>query len=251
MRSNVEIKKSLLLIGSASAFVRRVLGLTVLFWMWQYLIRRIPAEEFVLYPISMGIVALMPLVQVALASGLGRYLTEAHARGDARRVTEITSTPHARAGRRRGRAPPPGGRVRLAHRALPRHRPPAGRDRAAALHAARDPHRAADRLRTVSPGLLRPPAIRAARLDRRGRGPPAHGIAGVPAHGARAGRAGDRCFRADRHERGDLCRPRLLDALAPRACASGSTPCAARSDGRSCRSEAGTGSTRRRRCCAR
>lgn len=88
----IQVSKRLLLINSGSTVVRRVLSVAVLFWMHQHLIRRIPTEEYVLLPVLMSVIALTPLISSALAMGLGRYLTEAHAAGDDRRVTEITST---------------------------------------------------------------------------------------------------------------------------------------------------------------
>ncbi len=92
MAVGVEISKRILLINSMSTVLRRILSLSVLFWMHQHLIRRIPIEEYALLPVLMSIVAFTPLLSNVLAGGLGRYLTEAYARGDERRVTQITST---------------------------------------------------------------------------------------------------------------------------------------------------------------
>ncbi|HED66110.1 MAG TPA: hypothetical protein ENJ09_11215 [Planctomycetes bacterium] len=92
MSPGVEISKKLVLINSASTLVRRALSITVLFWMHQYLLKRIPIEEYALLPVLMGVIAFTPLLSTLLAGGLGRYMTEAYARHDERRVTEICST---------------------------------------------------------------------------------------------------------------------------------------------------------------
>src|SRR2546422_1018991 len=92
MQSQVAISKRLVLINSASSVVTKVLSATVLLWMHRYLLRRISPEEYSLLPVVMSIVAFMPLLTVTLTAGLGRYVVEAYARGDERRVTQIVST---------------------------------------------------------------------------------------------------------------------------------------------------------------
>ncbi len=92
MATRVEISKRLLLVNSASTVVRRLLSIGVLFWMHQHLIRNIPVSEYALLPVVMGLVAFTPVLTTVISGGLGRFLTEAYARGDERRVTEITST---------------------------------------------------------------------------------------------------------------------------------------------------------------
>ena len=90
--AGVEISKRILLINSASNVVRRILNLTVLLWMHQHLVRNIPAEEYKLQPVLMGVLAATPLLVTVLQGGIGRYLTEAYARGDELRVTQIVSS---------------------------------------------------------------------------------------------------------------------------------------------------------------
>lgn len=92
MRPRVEVTKRILLINAGSSVLRHVLVLAAVFWMHPYLARRLDPEEYALHPLLFGIIGLTPLVSSALASGLGRYLTEAYAQDDDRRVTEITST---------------------------------------------------------------------------------------------------------------------------------------------------------------
>ena len=92
MAAHVEISKKLVLINSASSVVHKALDVTVMLWMHQHLIRRIPVEEYALLPVLLAIVAATPLLTTVLLGGLGRYVTEAYARGDERRVTQIVST---------------------------------------------------------------------------------------------------------------------------------------------------------------
>lgn len=92
MSSGVEISKRILAINSAGTVVRALLSVSVLFWMHQHLIRRLPQEEYVLLPVLMAVIAITPLISTVLAGGLARFVIEAHAKNEERRVTEITST---------------------------------------------------------------------------------------------------------------------------------------------------------------
>ena len=92
MNSQVEISKRLVFINSASSLVSRVLNVSVLIWMYQYLLRRISAEEYSLLPVLGSIMLFAPLLTTVLTGGLGRYIVEAYAKGDERRVTQIVST---------------------------------------------------------------------------------------------------------------------------------------------------------------
>jgi len=92
MKTHVEISKRLILINSASSIVARVLNIVVLVWLYQHLLRRITPEEYALYPVLMGVMEFAPVLTAILTGGLGRYIVEAYANGDERRVTQITST---------------------------------------------------------------------------------------------------------------------------------------------------------------
>jgi len=90
--SGVEISKRLVLINSASTVVRRVLTIGVQLWVVQYLVRGITAEEYSLIPVLSAVMVFAPLLTAVLTSGIARYVTEAYARGDEERVTQIVST---------------------------------------------------------------------------------------------------------------------------------------------------------------
>ena len=92
MSSRVEISKRIIAINSVGTVVRAMLSLSVLFWMHQHLIRHIDEEEYVLLPVLMAVMAFTPLLSTVLIGGLARFATEAYAKGDERRVTEITSS---------------------------------------------------------------------------------------------------------------------------------------------------------------
>lgn len=86
------LNKRALLANSASSVIARVLNVSVLLWMYQYLLRRIDPVEYSVYAVVVSIMAFSSLLTVTLTSGLGRYLVDAYARRDERRITQIVST---------------------------------------------------------------------------------------------------------------------------------------------------------------
>ncbi len=90
--SRIEISKKLVLINSASSLATRMLSLSVLVWLQQYLLKRISAEEYSLLPLLYSIMAFAPLITTVLTGGLGRFITVAYARDDDEEVTRIVST---------------------------------------------------------------------------------------------------------------------------------------------------------------
>jgi O-antigen/teichoic acid export membrane protein len=92
MAARVEISKRLALINSVSSVVTRVINISVLVWLYQYLLRRIDPDEYSLYPVVMSVMMLVPVLTTVFTSGIGRYVVEAYAKGDTRGVTQIVST---------------------------------------------------------------------------------------------------------------------------------------------------------------
>jgi O-antigen/teichoic acid export membrane protein len=91
--SRVEISKRLVAVNSASGVAAYVLSLSVLVWLQQHLIRRIPNDEYAIYVLVMSVIVfIVPLLTTVLTSGLARYVVEACAKDDEQRVTQITST---------------------------------------------------------------------------------------------------------------------------------------------------------------
>lgn len=92
MTEQVEISKRLVLINSASSIAVRFLNVSVLVWVHQYLLNRITAEEYAIYPVVASIMIFAPLFTSFLTGGISRFVIEAYARGDERRATEIVSS---------------------------------------------------------------------------------------------------------------------------------------------------------------
>ncbi len=92
MSAHVEISSKLVLINSISAVVQRLLSVSVLVWLQQYLVRRISAEEYGIYQVVLALLVFVPLVAAVFGSGLARFVTEAYAQGDFERVTRIASS---------------------------------------------------------------------------------------------------------------------------------------------------------------
>ncbi len=88
----VPISKRLILVNSASAMVTRLVSMSVLVWVHARLVRRISPEEYSLLAPILALLEFVPLATVVLTSGLGRFIVEAYARNDQRRVTAIVST---------------------------------------------------------------------------------------------------------------------------------------------------------------
>ena len=92
MAITVDISKRVVLINSISAACTRILRVTVLVWMYQYLLRRISQDEFAVYALVMAIMVFAPLFSSFFTSGIGRYVVEACARGDEKRATQVVSS---------------------------------------------------------------------------------------------------------------------------------------------------------------
>jgi O-antigen/teichoic acid export membrane protein len=92
MGTKVVISKRLVFINSVSGIAAQVLNISVLLWLQRYLLKRISTEEYATYPVLVSLIAFLPLLTVILTTGLGRFITEAYAKSDERRVTQIVST---------------------------------------------------------------------------------------------------------------------------------------------------------------
>jgi O-antigen/teichoic acid export membrane protein len=88
----ITISKRLVAINSVSAILSKILNMTVLFWMYQYLLSRIPAEEFAILPLIMSIIVFAPVFFSFFTGGLSRYAVEAYTNADFNLITQITSS---------------------------------------------------------------------------------------------------------------------------------------------------------------
>ena len=92
MTSRVEISKRLVLINTASGLLARVINVSVVLWLNAYLLRRISPDEYILLPVLMSIIVLLPLFTSFLTAGLGRFILAAYAQRNDCGVTQIVST---------------------------------------------------------------------------------------------------------------------------------------------------------------
>ncbi|MGB3246098.1 MAG: hypothetical protein WBB25_16310 [Sulfitobacter sp.] len=88
----INLSRRLVMVNSASAVLNRLLSVTVLIWLFQYLIQRIPVEEFALYPLVMAVMVVAPLFFSAFNGGLARFLIDAYAREDYQRARALLSS---------------------------------------------------------------------------------------------------------------------------------------------------------------
>lgn len=91
-QQNVTISKKLVAINSASSILAKIINMTVLLWVYQYLLKRIPAEEFAVLPVVMALMVFAPLFFSFFTGGLARYVVDAYAKGEFNRVTGIISS---------------------------------------------------------------------------------------------------------------------------------------------------------------
>ena len=92
MSSGSKVSKSLILVNSLSSIALRLLSVTVLIWTQQYLLRRISAEEYALYPVLVSTMIFAPILTELLTGGVARYAVEAYSTGNQRRIVEIVSS---------------------------------------------------------------------------------------------------------------------------------------------------------------
>ena len=89
---HVILSKRLVLVNSMSSVITRFLNISVLVWMYQFLLNKTSTEEFSLYPVVTAIMGFAPLFFVLFTGGVSRYVVDAYAKGDRRRVSEIVSS---------------------------------------------------------------------------------------------------------------------------------------------------------------
>lgn len=75
-----------------SSLAARLIGITVLVWVNQHLLRRIAPEEYSLFPLVMSLVIFSSLFVTIFMGGVSRYIVEADARDDQEGVTRLVSS---------------------------------------------------------------------------------------------------------------------------------------------------------------
>ncbi|MEP4078163.1 lipopolysaccharide biosynthesis protein [Haloferula sp.] len=79
-------------VNAASSVMTRLLQLTVLVWVNQYLLKRIDAQEYSLFPVVMSLMIFADMFKNMFIGGIGRYIVEADSRGDDEGVTRVVSS---------------------------------------------------------------------------------------------------------------------------------------------------------------
>ncbi len=92
MNSKVTISKSLVVINTISGLLSKGVNLAVLIWLQQYLIKRISAEEYSLYPVFVSMLMFLLIAKTVFTGGIARYLIAARAKGDDKKISEIVSS---------------------------------------------------------------------------------------------------------------------------------------------------------------
>jgi O-antigen/teichoic acid export membrane protein len=92
MTYRVEISKRLVLVNTASAVLTKAINVIIVVWLTKYLLDRVSREEYGLMSLLISIIIVLPLITSILTAGVGRYVLEAYAQEDDRRVTQIVST---------------------------------------------------------------------------------------------------------------------------------------------------------------
>ena len=88
----VQISKRLVVVNAISTTCTRVLRVTVLLWVYKYLLQRISPEEFAVFALVGAIMVFAPLFSSFFTSGISRYVVEACAREDEKRAIQIVSS---------------------------------------------------------------------------------------------------------------------------------------------------------------
>lgn len=80
------------MINSASSLATRLLSVTVLIWVQQYLLKRISVEEYSLLPIVYSLMIFLPYFSIILTGGIRRFVLESYAENDLERLSQIVSS---------------------------------------------------------------------------------------------------------------------------------------------------------------
>lgn len=80
------------LVNASSSVVARLIQITALVWVNQYLLRRIVPEEYAIYPVVLSLLVAGEIFSRIFTGGITRYIIEKDAKNDPEGVTEIVSS---------------------------------------------------------------------------------------------------------------------------------------------------------------
>lgn len=92
MIDRIPISKKLFFKNSFSAGVTKVIQVTILVYIYQYLLGRISTSEYAIFPVVMGVMAFIPVITTLLGAGQARFILEAYAKRDEHRVRQLSSS---------------------------------------------------------------------------------------------------------------------------------------------------------------
>ena len=90
--THVVLSKRLVAINSASSVLARVVNFIVLLWVYQYLLRHLPADEFAILPLVTALMVFGPLFFSFFIGGIVRYMIDAYAKGDFEEMRRVASS---------------------------------------------------------------------------------------------------------------------------------------------------------------
>ncbi len=88
----VEISRGLVALNTTASVLTQFVNAAVFIWVNQYLLKQLDPEEYAPYPVVVAFVLFLQVFTAGLTGGIARYVTEAYAQKDLRRVTEIVSS---------------------------------------------------------------------------------------------------------------------------------------------------------------
>lgn len=91
-KTKYAINKYLVVVNSLSSVVTRLLNVFVLAWMYQYMLGKISAQEFAVYPVIAAVMVFAPLFFSIFTGGISRHITDACAKDDLLGVRKIISS---------------------------------------------------------------------------------------------------------------------------------------------------------------
>ena len=80
------------MINIVSSFGTKLLQITLLVWVNQFLLKRIAPEEYSLLPLVMSLLIFADVFRNMFVDGLGRFMVEADAKNDRRGIQEVVSS---------------------------------------------------------------------------------------------------------------------------------------------------------------
>lgn len=90
--NGVLIDKGLLLKNSFSGIIAKGINIAMLIWLQQFLLGRIPAAEYSLYPLFTSVLLLLFIIKAVFTGGIARYLIAARAKDDSSSIQGIVSS---------------------------------------------------------------------------------------------------------------------------------------------------------------